>query len=218
MSYHLYHSFTLNVSFALTLYGSAAQAWNRNDARAAKTLSIRGQAENDAMRRCYREAAKHLYEAGLKNSNDDDENELYVDLHGFHPGEAIQHLEKTLSEQASFNRRLLYAVAGSVHQSKSGKDKVAKVIKGWLNQSHYVFREFNAPGERGGYIGILGIDPTSRERNLASMSSNSEKNTETGNSTAANSDENSAATSTTGPTLTMGKIQLLKRDDAVKAG
>ena len=41
---------------------SAAQAWNRNDARAAKALSLRGKAENDAMRRCHREAARQLYE------------------------------------------------------------------------------------------------------------------------------------------------------------
>ncbi|KAI9877993.1 MAG: hypothetical protein M1823_007020, partial [Watsoniomyces obsoletus] len=42
---------------------SAAQAWNRNDARAAKALSLRGQAENEAMRKAHREAAAALYTA-----------------------------------------------------------------------------------------------------------------------------------------------------------
>jgi hypothetical protein len=73
---------------------SAAQAWNRNDSRAAKALSLRGQAENEAMRKAHREAAKALDEernrqltADSTGSNPDEE--LYVDLHGLHPEEVF---------------------------------------------------------------------------------------------------------------------------------
>lgn len=48
---------------------SAAQAWNRNDARGAKALSLRGQNENDLMRKAHREAAQLLYEERNKSSN-----------------------------------------------------------------------------------------------------------------------------------------------------
>jgi len=61
---------------------SAAQAWNRNDARAAKALSLRGQSENDLMRKAHREAARELYEERNKDPNS---GELYVDLHGRSP-------------------------------------------------------------------------------------------------------------------------------------
>ncbi|KAK5134629.1 hypothetical protein LTR08_006285 [Meristemomyces frigidus] len=43
---------------------SAAQAWNRNDARGAKALSLRGQNENGLMRERHREAARALYGEG----------------------------------------------------------------------------------------------------------------------------------------------------------
>ena len=75
---------------------SAAQAWNRNDARAAKALSLRGQSENDLMRKAHREAARILYE-GLEGEEEDvpegqgaeeakkKEQEVFVDLHGEQP-------------------------------------------------------------------------------------------------------------------------------------
>jgi hypothetical protein len=59
---------------------SAAQAWNRNDARAAKALSLRGQNENDLMRKAHREAARQLYDE--RNKTQSGNGELYVDLHG----------------------------------------------------------------------------------------------------------------------------------------
>jgi hypothetical protein len=71
---------------------SAAQAWNRNDARAAKALSLRGQSENDLMRKAHREAAQVLYEGGVGDEDDvpegavggvrKREREVFVDLHG----------------------------------------------------------------------------------------------------------------------------------------
>jgi hypothetical protein len=61
---------------------SAAQAWNRNDARGAKALSLRGHNENLAMKEAHREAARCLYEERNKNSGAG--KELFVDLHGKH--------------------------------------------------------------------------------------------------------------------------------------
>lgn len=60
---------------------SAAQAYNRNDSRAAKALSLRGQTENNLMREAHREAARALYEERNKNVGST-ARELYIDLHG----------------------------------------------------------------------------------------------------------------------------------------
>ncbi|KKK12004.1 hypothetical protein P175DRAFT_0560330 [Aspergillus ochraceoroseus IBT 24754] len=185
---------------------SAAQAWNRNDARAAKALSLRGQAENEAMRKCHREAARQLYEERNKHlltaGLDDAAEELYVDLHGLHPEEAIEYLEKILLKHAREGRRVIYAITGTGHHSKNGKDKIGKAVKAWLNEWKYLFREFSVPGERGGYVGgILGIDPTSYDKALArSLEESGDGKDE---------DESSGNQ----PVLTMGKIQLLKRGD-----
>lgn len=181
---------------------SAAQAWNRNDARAAKALSLRGQAENEAMRKCHREAARQLYEERNKHllnaGLDDASEELYVDLHGLHPEEAIEYLEKILLKHAREGRRIIYAITGTGHHSKNGKDKIGKAVKAWLNEWKYLFREFSVPGERGGYVGgILGIDPSSYDKALAKSLEEE-----------ANGDEDPSQ-----PVLTMGKIQLLKRGD-----
>ncbi|KAL2820244.1 hypothetical protein BDW59DRAFT_118083 [Aspergillus cavernicola] len=181
---------------------SAAQAWNRNDARAAKALSLRGQAENEAMRKCHREAARQLYEERnqhIQNAGlDDIAEELYVDLHGLHPEEAIEYLEKILLKQAREGRHVIYAITGTGHHSKNGKDKIGKAVKAWLNEWRYLFREFSVPGERGGYVGgILGIDPTSYDKALAKSLEES----------------NDGKDDDAQPVLTMGKIQLLRRGD-----
>ena len=152
------------------------------------------------MRKCHREAARYLYEERNKhltsNGLDDATEELYVDLHGLHPEEAVEYLEKILLKH-SRDDRILYAITGTGHHSKNGKDKVGKAVKAWLNDWKYVFREFSVPGERGGYVGgVLGIDPTSFDRSLTKPADSSEGN-----------EINS------GPVLTMGKIQLLKRED-----
>lgn len=67
-----------NLSF-LTFH-SAAQAYNRHDARSAKALSLRGQAENNLMREAHRKAAQILYEEANKIS--DGSREIFIDLHG----------------------------------------------------------------------------------------------------------------------------------------
>ena len=156
------------------------------------------------MRKCHREAARQLYEernkhllnAGLEDSAE----ELYVDLHGLHPEEAIEYLEKILLKHAREGRRVVYAITGTGHHSKNGKDKIGKAVKAWLNEWKYLFREFSVPGERGGYVGgILGIDPTSYDKTLAKALE------EGGNNDAVNSGNH--------PPLVAGKIQLLKRED-----
>ena len=141
---------------------TAAQAWNRNDARAAKALSLRGQSENELMRKCHRAAAQILYEDRNKDGASAGK-ETYVDLHGLHPEEAIEYLEQTLLEHQKSSKPV-YAITGTGHHSKNGKDKVGKAVRGWLNEWKYAFTEFSVPGDNLG--GILGIDPASFDKRL----------------------------------------------------
>lgn len=142
---------------------SAAQAWNRNDARAAKALSLRGQSENDLMRKAHREAARQLYEE--RNRSPSANNELYVDLHGLHPDEAVEYLERVLLEHSNSGRPV-YAITGTGHHSKNGKDKVGKAVRAFLGDWRYAYREFSVPGDRNNVGGILGIDAGSWDRSL----------------------------------------------------
>ncbi|KAI1847332.1 hypothetical protein JX265_013777 [Neoarthrinium moseri] len=142
---------------------SAAQAWNRNDARAAKALSLRGQSENELMRKAHREAAKELYEQRNKQTSG---SEIYVDLHGLHPEEAVEYLERVLLDNAKESRPV-YAITGTGHHSKNGKDKVGKAIRNFLNEWRYAYREFSVPGDRNNMGGILGIDARSYDKSLS---------------------------------------------------
>ncbi|TDZ73165.1 Polyadenylate-binding protein-interacting protein 7 [Colletotrichum trifolii] len=143
---------------------SAAQAWNRNDARAAKALSLRGQSENDLMRKAHREAARELYEE--RNKGNLNSFEIYVDLHGLHPEEAVEYLERVLMDNVKESRPI-YAITGTGHHSKNGKDKVGKAIRNFLNEWRYAYREFSVPGDRNNMGGILGIDARSYDKSLA---------------------------------------------------
>ncbi|KAI1096201.1 hypothetical protein F5B19DRAFT_224460 [Rostrohypoxylon terebratum] len=143
---------------------SAAQAWNRNDARAAKALSLRGQSENDLMRKAHREAARELYEE--RNKNNTSNSEIFVDLHGLHPDEAVEYLERVLLENSKESKPV-YAITGTGHHSKNGKDKVGKAIRNFLNEWRYAYREFSVPGDRNNMGGILGIDARSWDKSLA---------------------------------------------------
>ncbi|KAL2108081.1 hypothetical protein VUR80DRAFT_4284 [Thermomyces stellatus] len=144
---------------------SAAQAWNRNDARAAKALSLRGQSENDLMRKAHREAARELYEQRNK-LNTSESAEIYVDLHGLHPDEAVEYLEKALLDNSEESRPV-FAITGTGHHSKNGKDKVGKAVRNFLNEWRYAYREFSVPGDKNNMGGILGIDARSWDRSLA---------------------------------------------------
>ena len=150
---------------------SAAQAWNRSDARAAKALSLRGQSENDLMRKSHREAARILYEE--RNAPGNPNTETYIDLHGLHPEEAIEYLEQALVRQRK-NHTLaiggadgrsspyLYAIVGTGHHSKGGKDKVGKAVRGWIGEWKYAAKEFSVAGDSLG--GLLGIDVRSYDK------------------------------------------------------
>jgi DNA-nicking Smr family endonuclease len=145
---------------------SAAQAWNRNDARGAKALSLRGQNENALMREAHREAARVLYAERNKQLSDGRQRELYVDLHGLHAEEAVSYLTECLQEHKSSSRPV-YAITGTGHHSKNGKDKVGKAVRQYLTEWRYAFREFSVPGDRNNVGGILGINPSSYDKELA---------------------------------------------------
>lgn len=113
------------------------------------------------MRKAHREAARVLYEERNKESSSS--QEVYVDLHGLHPEEAVEYLEQVLVEQQQSGHPV-YAIIGTGHHSKNGKDKVGRAIRGWLNEWKYAFREFSVAGDSVG--GILGVDPKSFDRNM----------------------------------------------------
>ncbi|CAL3962201.1 unnamed protein product [Diplocarpon coronariae] len=177
---------------------SAAQAWNRNDARAAKALSLRGQSENDLMRKAHREAARELYEERNKGSSSI--SELYVDLHGLHPEEAVEYLEKVLLENQD-ETRPVYAITGTGHHSKNGKDKVGKAIRNFLNEWRYAYREFSVPGDRNNVGGILGIDARSFSKNGVAVSI-----------TAPEAEKEEVDILSQGHEIGQGKVRLLVRD------
>lgn len=68
----------------------------------------------------------------------------------------------------------MYAITGTGHHSKNGKDKVGKAIRGHLNEWRYAFREFSVPGDRNNVGGILGIDPSSYDKSVAERAKESE--------------------------------------------
>lgn len=190
---------------------SAAQAWNRNDVRAAKALSLRGQSENDLMREAHRTAARHLYDLRNRSHgvNSTNEEEVYVDLHGLHPAEAVSYLDAALKNQRSASKihrernSILYAIVGTGHHSKGGRDKVGKAIRGYLNDARYVFREFSVAGSAsgGGSGGILGIDASSGGGGRGKESRPADGEAD---------DEQSELPAP----LEHGKIRILKADDA----
>jgi hypothetical protein len=155
------------------------------------------------MRKAHREAAKALYEERNRHLTSgplDEDEELYIDLHGLHPEEAIEYLEEILLSHARKGRRIVYAITGTGHHSKNGKDKVGKGVRTWLNEWGYTFREFSVPGERGGYIGgVLGIDITSHRRQPVSAD---EKG-----------DDEQVSPTPVMATIGSGKIQVLKREE-----
>ena len=124
------------------------------------------------MRKAHREAARELYEE--RNKHNANSSEVYVDLHGLHPEEAVEYLEKVLSDHSK-DTRPVYAITGSGHHSKSGKDKVGKALRNYLNDWRYAYREFSVPGDRNNMGGILGIDPHSWDKSLAKENSEEEQ-------------------------------------------
>lgn len=104
------------------------------------------------MRKAHREAARILYEERNKDSSAS--KEVYVDLHGLHPEEAVECLEHALIEHQNSSRPI-YAITGTGHHSKNGKDKVGKAIRGFLSEWKYAFRELSVPGDNLGVFSAL---------------------------------------------------------------
>lgn len=123
------------------------------------------------MRKAHREAARELYEDRNKPING---SEIYVDLHGLHPEEAVEYLERVLLENSK-EVRPVFAITGTGHHSKNGKDKVGKAIRNFLNEWRYAYREFSVPGDRNNMGGILGIDARSYDKTLSRDGSISSK-------------------------------------------
>ena len=113
------------------------------------------------MRKAHREAARLLYEERNKDSSSS--QEVYVDLHGLHPEEAVEYLEHALVEHQNSSRPV-YAITGTGHHSKNGKDKVGRAIRNWLSEWKYAYREFSVAGDNLG--GILGVDPRSFDKGM----------------------------------------------------
>lgn len=138
------------------------------------------------MRESHRAAARALYNLHNPPSPaQSPDQEIYIDLHGLHPAEAVSYLDSALKTQRRRARllpenedapgrggRVLYCIVGSGHHSKGGRDKVGKAVKAWLGEVRCVWREFGV-GDGGGAVGqagfgggvgaggILGIDVTS---------------------------------------------------------
>lgn len=117
------------------------------------------------MRKAHREAARELYEQRNKPSSSETA-EIYVDLHGLHPDEAVEYLEKALL-QNSQETTPVFAITGTGNHSKNGKDKVGKAVRNFLNEWRYAFREFSVPGDKNNMGGILGVDARSWDKSLA---------------------------------------------------
>jgi hypothetical protein len=92
---------------------------------------------------------------------------------GLHPDEAVSYLEGILTKHKQSSRPV-YAITGTGHHSKNGKDKVGKAIRGHLNEWRYAFREFSVPGDRNNVGGILGIDPNSYDKSVAERAQETE--------------------------------------------
>lgn len=149
------------------------------------------------MRKAHREAARELYEE--RNKNRANSSELYVDLHGLHAEEAVEYLEKILIENDK-EAKPIYAITGSGHHSKNGKDKVGKAIRSFLNNWRYAYREFSVPGDRNNMGGILGIDARSWDKSISRDSGSGED------------DEKGGVNLSKSVEIGDGKVRLLMRD------
>ena len=120
-------------------------------------------------------------------------------VQGLHPEEAVTYLEGILMTH-SLSSRPVYAITGTGHHSKNGKDKVGKAIRGFLNEWRYAFREFSVPGDRNNVGGILGIDPSSYDKSVAERAR-----------------EDGGSTSETDGVKKDTKVRIMKRDEVIDA-
>lgn len=114
------------------------------------------------MVKAHKEASKAIYAERNRSTQG---VEIFIDLHGLLPDEAVKYLEDVLvSHQHS--PQPVYAIVGTSHHSKGGKDKLSRAVRGFLDEWRYPYREFSATGDRNSAGGILGIDPSSFDRSI----------------------------------------------------
>lgn len=164
------------------------------------------------MREAHRLAARHLYDVRNASHGSNGDDETFVDLHGLHPAEAISYLDAALKKQRTAGAlqregdrsAIVYAIVGTGHHSKGGRDKVGKAIRGFLNDCTYAFREFSVVGSAGGggAGGIVGIDATSGSTAAVMLGKD-------------DGDDGEALSGS--PATQHGKIRILKAED-VKGG
>jgi hypothetical protein len=122
---------------------------------------------------------------------------------GLHPDEAIDYLRTILSSHESDRPpRPVYAITGTGHHSKNGRDRIGKAVRGFLSEMRYAFREFSVPGDRGNMGGIIGVDPTSCDRSVVAAGEGRE-----GNGVSGEMDDGVKPGEST-------KIRIMKREDA----
>jgi hypothetical protein len=121
---------------------------------------------------------------------------------GLHPEEAVCYLEGILLNHSSSSRPV-YAITGTGHHSKNGKDKVGKAIRAFLTEWRYAFREFSVPGDRNNVGGILGIDPSSYDKSIAAERAK-EKESEGGSANELNGTKDT-------------KVRIINRDEVLDA-
>ena len=111
------------------------------------------------MREAHRIAARHLYDdrnQHFSSQSSSADNEIFIDLHGLHPAEAVSYLATALSDRRSeaklqrddgenSKRGVLYAIVGAGTHSKGGRDKIGKAIRAYLHECRYAWREFGVP-------------------------------------------------------------------------
>lgn len=97
----------------------------------------------------------------------------------------------------------MYAITGTGHHSKNGKDKVGKAIRAFLTEWRYAFREFSVPGDRNNVGGILGIDPSSYDKSIAAEKAK-EKDSEGGSVNELDGNKDT-------------KVRIVKRDEVFDA-
>lgn len=119
---------------------------------------------------------------------------------GLHSEEAVTYLTKALHEHENRHpMRPVYAITGTGHHSRNGKDKIGKAIRTFLTEWRYSFREFSVPGDRNNMGGIIGIDPTSYDRIASVKAGVGEGEGGAGGGSAANAE--------------ITKVRILKKED-----
>ena len=69
-------------------------------------------------------------------------------------------------QNPTLENNTVYAITGTGHHSRQGRDKIGKAIRSWLDDWRYAYREFSVPGDKNNSGGILGINAASWDRSL----------------------------------------------------